>query len=129
MPAKGYRKPKRMDRRVKAAFTHAEALDLAETAKACGLTQAKYMRALVLAAAGDKTKAPKRKRAVHAGKLSDDIHLLGIQVKKLGTNINQLAKQANTGLVPLTRAEVQYMLNRHQLITSAALAYLERALA
>ena len=129
MPVKGYRKPERMDRRVKAAFTHAEALDLADKAKACGLTQAKYLRALALAAAGDNTKAPKRKRSIQTNKLSHDVHLLGMQVKKLGTNINQLAKQANTGLVPLTRAEVQYMLNRHQVVLSAALAYLERALA
>ena len=129
MPVKGYRKPERIDRRVKAAFTHAEALDLAEKAKACGLTQAKYLRALALAAAGDKSKAPKRKRSLDANRLSHDIHLLGMQVKKLGTNVNQLAKQANTGLVPLTRAEVQYILNQHQLVLSATKAYLERALA
>jgi hypothetical protein len=52
-----------------------------------------------------------------------------MQIKKLGTNINQLARQANAGMVPISRAEVIYMLNQHQVVMSKAIAALERALA
>ena len=127
MPAKGHVKPDRLTRRIKPAFTHAEALALAADAKACGMTNAKFVRALVLSARGDATHKPRRKRNRDTNKLADEIHLLAMQVKRLGTNVNQIAKQANAGMVAVGRAEVQYLLNQHQQLMSLAIAYLERA--
>ena len=127
MLAKGHETPVRLSRRIKAAFTHVEALGLTADAKACGMTQAKFIRALVLSGRGDTTHKPKRKRNRDADKLADEIHLLAMQVKKLGTNVNQMAKQANAGMVAIGRAEVQYLLNQHQQLMSLAIAYLERA--
>ena len=54
-----------------------------------------------------------------------EVHQLAMQIKKLGTNLNQLAKQANTGMVPISREEILYILNQHQLLMSHALSMFE----
>ena len=58
-----------------------------------------------------------------------ELHELAMQIKKLGTNVNQLAKQANQGMVPIERREITYMLNQHQLVMSNAIAAIEKSLA
>ena len=55
--------------------------------------------------------------------------MIAFQLKKVGTNLNQLAKQANSGLAPITRNEVVYFMNTHQRILTLSVAALEKVLA
>lgn len=135
MPSKTNARPvvspadrERIHRRKKVPFTDSEVVRLREEAKAAGMTEAKYMRQAVLACWGE-TPKPKRRACHDDLKLTHNIGLLAFQVKKLGTNVNQLAKQANTGLVPVSRAEVQYLLNQHQMLLTRAIAAIEAVLA
>jgi hypothetical protein len=57
-----------------------------------------------------------------------EIHELAIRVKKLGTNNNQRGRQANAGMVPIRRHEVDAMLALHEDLMRMAIAYVERAL-
>jgi hypothetical protein len=126
MPAKGCTKADKLKRPIKPGFTELELRAIAAEAKACGMTKAKYVRQLVLSARGAGEK-PRRKRNRDEGRLADEVHQLGLQARKIGTNVNQLAHKANQGVVPISRGEVQYMLNQLQLMTSAAIAHLEKA--
>lgn len=101
---------------------------LAREAKAAGLLQQDYVRLAVIAAL---TQAPPPKRKANASRndLAHEIGLVAFQLKKTGTNLNQLAKQANTGLVPITRSEMIYLMNYHQRLLTACSAALEKVLA
>lgn len=101
---------------------------LKAAAKAAGLQQKDYMRAAVVAALTN-TPPPRRKLNQERDRLANDISTLGFQLKKLGTNLNQLAKQANTGLVPVTDAEIRYFQNMHQRLMTMIAAALEKVLA
>jgi hypothetical protein len=127
MPRKGFVKSDPLIRPFKPPFTHAEASAIRKDAEHCDMPVGRFISHLVLSARGDVTKKPKRKRNRDTDKLADEVHALAMQVKKLGTNVNQLAKQANIGLVPISRAELQYVLNQQQQLLSAAAAYLEKA--
>lgn len=122
-----------LDNRVKVQFTDEQIALLAQRHEALGLTASAYVRSLVLrdleiASVRDALSA--RKASKHASMLNvAELHTLAMQVKKLGTNVNQLAKQANAAMVPITRAEVIYMLNQHQLLMSKAIATVEKLLA
>ncbi|MFD0986154.1 plasmid mobilization relaxosome protein MobC [Methyloligella solikamskensis] len=121
-----------MSNRIKVQFTDAQAEALARQADATGQTVAGYIRGTVLATLEETAEKGGRARSArqHAAMLQlAEIHALAMQIKKLGTNINQLARQSNAGMVPITRAEVIYMLNQHQVVMSKAIAALERALA
>lgn len=61
--------------------------------------------------------------------LAHEIAMVAFQIKKAGTNLNQLAKQANNGLVPITRSEVLYFMNTHQRVLTLTTAALEKVLA
>jgi hypothetical protein len=78
-------------------------------------------------AAAPKAIAPKRPPTAAQLQLLA-IHKLAIQVKKLGTNNNQLARQADAGMVPIRRHEVDAMLALHEDLMRMAIAYVERAL-
>lgn len=97
-------------------------------AKRAGLTRSEFIRTTTLAAAGLVTK-PTAKRHANHDELVATLSTLAWQVRKLGTNVNQMAKQANEGLVAVNRAEVNYLLNQHQLLMSAALSAVEKVLA
>ncbi len=89
MPAIGYRKPDG-DRRtcaVKSYLTTQEYAQFSERAKACGMTKAALMRALMV---GESPRAKPTRIS------SEVIHHLG----KIGTNLNQLARHANAGRYP-----------------------------
>lgn len=96
------------------------------------MQRASYVRAVVLKdleLANPQGTPSAKKAANHASMLNvAELHTLAMQVKKLGTNVNQLAKQANQAMVPITRAEVLYMLNQHQLLMSKAIATVEKML-
>lgn len=127
MPSKGFVKPEKLCRRRQVAMTDAELDRLKASSREAGLTQAKYMRQALIACWGQDR--PKPKRATDTQNLAHELGLLSFQVKKLGTNVNQLAKQANQGAVPLHRSEVQYLLNQHQILFSQAIAAVEKMLA
>jgi len=132
MPASGHTKTDPLSNRIKVQFTDAQAEALARQADATGQTIAGYIRSTVLMTIEDVAAKPPRPATArhHAAMLQlAEMHALAMQIKKLGTNINQLARQANAGMVPISRAEVIYMLNQHQLVMSKAVATLERALA
>lgn len=124
------RPPKKaINRRKKVSVPPALDQKIKQRAKDCGMPESKWMRGVLEVAVGDAGKLPARKRVKDADRLAHDINQVGVQLRRLGTNINQLAKQANAGLVAVTRAEVQYLLNQHQVVLSAAKALLERAAA
>lgn len=123
--------PSRRDKLVRGPLVTlipAERTRLAEEAKACGMTQAKYMRQAVTSMWHHAPK-PKRQSGRDIRDLTHALALMSFQVKKLGTNVNQLAHQANAGMVPITDAELRYVLNQHQLLMSAITAAVERVTA
>jgi Bacterial mobilisation protein (MobC) len=130
MPAKGTHKRDPLDRLVKTRLTEDQATALAELAKSCQMTRARYVRQLIEGALSGAVQYPKpRRRGLRDREhLARAINALGLQAKKLGNNVNQLARQANTGLVPVKRSEIVYTLNQLQLLTSAARTALERVL-
>lgn len=101
---------------------------LVKEAKAAALLQQDYMRLAVVAALLQAS-PPKRKPAVSKNELAHEIAMIAFQLKKVGTNLNQLAKQANTAMVPITREEILYFMNTHQRILTMASAALEKVLA
>ena len=128
MPAKGTTKAApALTARKKVGLTREEAAALARKAKSCGMSESKFMRHLVLVSLEQKEKPPARKRRAVANELTVEIHTLALQAKRIGTNVNQIAKQANTGLVPVSRAEIQYVLNQLQMLVSAGVAHIEKA--
>jgi hypothetical protein len=128
MPAKGHQKTDPVDRRIRVQLTAAQAERLVRLAADAGVSQSEYMRKLLDSAACGSTKVPKTRRESGTMLQLVEIHELAMQVKKLGANVNQLARQANTGLVPLRREEIQAMLAHHEQLMLQAIAYVERAL-
>lgn len=126
MPAKGHVKADRLTHREKVSVTPALSAKLAEKAKACGMTKSRFMRHVLEVAVGERDDRPRARRNVRSDNLSHEVHNLAMHIKKLGTNINQLARQANQGMVPITEAEARYMKNQHQMVLSAAVAFFER---
>ncbi len=88
-------------------------------------TQAKYMRQAVTAM-WHHTPKPKRKPGREQRDLVHQLSHLSFQLKKFGTNVNQLAHQANAGMVPISRPEVEYVLNHHQILLSRIIAAVEK---
>ena len=126
MPVKGFQKPAPLDRRVKVQFTVEQLAQVDERAAACGVPTARYLRELALHDAGLQQKPPKPSSTRDAMLQLAEIHQLAMQVKKLGVNFNQLARQANTGMVPLTRNEIVYFSNQHQLMLARIAAVFEK---
>ena len=118
--------------RIKVQFTPSQTKKVDAKADRVGMTTAGYIRSLVLIDLDEKahqTGPTGAKARNHASMLKvAEFHALAIQVKKLGVNVNQLARQANTGMVPIPRAEVLYILNQHQLLMSEAKAAVENML-
>ena len=132
MPPSGHTKSEPLSNRVKVQFTDAQLQTVTQHADAVGQTVACFVRSTVLMtldeAAGKEVR--RKKPHTHATQLQiAALHDLAMQIKKLGTNVNQIAKQANTGMVPITRGELQYVLNNHQLAFSQIVAAMEKLLA
>lgn len=130
MPVNGFVKREPLDRRVKVQFTAVQEMQLMAKAEAVAMTVSGYMRALALADIDpSECLKPAQSRSQAAMLQVAEFHALAMQVKRLGTNVNQLARQANAGMVPVTRAEANYLLNQHQVLMSHAKAVLEKLLA
>jgi len=114
--------------RKKVFLTPDENKRLAKEAKLAMLLQQDYMRLAVVAALMQ-VPPPKRKAVMSRNDLAHEIAMVAFQIKKAGTNLNQLAKQANNGLVPITRSEVLYFMNTHQRVLTLTTAALEKVLA
>lgn len=109
MPPKGFVKPEPVDRRLKVGLSASDYDAVSQRAAAAGMTTAAYVRQLVAFDLGQ-TAAPPRARSDQAQlALLAEVHLLAMQVKKIGVNVNQMARQANTGMVPLTVPEMRVM--------------------
>ena len=128
MPSRGHHKSDPVDRRIRVQLTAAQAARLAQLAADAEISQSEYVRTLLDSVGGGAAKPPKPKRQSGTMLQLVEIHELAMQIKKLGTNINQLAHQANVGLVPLRRDEVQAMLAAHEQLMLRAIAYVERVL-
>lgn len=122
-------KSEALTQRVKVQFTAQQRALLDVQADAAGMTLARYIRECALAAAGgpDAPKRPSVQRSRKHELTFAEVHELAMQVRKVGVNLNQLAHQANAGMVPLKREEVVYIQNRIQILLSEAHAALERA--
>jgi hypothetical protein len=118
----------RRTRRPKVAFSDDELLRVSDSAKASGRTLSRFMREAVLAAVGEGTK-PKMMKGRNSQELLHALHVLAVQIRKHGTNVNQLAHQANAGMVPVKRSEIDYILNMEQMLLSKATAAVESLLA
>jgi len=113
-------------RRTRAYFTLEEEAGIAAKAKARGLTVAEFQRMAALSFAGLPTKPKKRKQ--NREEVTNLLHVVATQIKKLGTNCNQLAHRHNAGL-PIAPEELRLFKNQHQVLMSAATAAVEKMLA
>lgn len=128
MPAKGHVKPARKSRIKKVRVTPELEAVIRDRAKALGLKEADWMRMVFEGSAKDTGGRSRQLTArVHEGQLAHVLNGLMLQWKRVGTNLNQMAHQANAGMVPLTRREVDYMLNLLQLLSAKSAAVLEGA--
>ncbi len=124
-PASRVRKSPVGRRRKKVGFRPDEEALLQAAANAAGLTECAYMHAAILAAVGlASPPKPTKNSGRHA--MAQELSRLAYQWKKLGNNVNQLAHQANAGMVPIRRVEVDYVLNQHQLLFSECKALMEK---
>lgn len=133
MPSHGPTRPDALLVRIKVQFSAAQNEAVTERADALGMTVAGYLRSLALQDLSLETtpRKPTARQIRDRAMLMQvaEFHALAMQVKRLGVTVNQLAKQANTGMVPLSRTEVLYMLNQHQILMSHAKAAVEKMLA
>lgn len=78
-------------------------------------TEAQMMRILMKAAlAGQNPPAPKPEKTLKFEALITQLNAAHVQLARVGTNLNQIARQANTGLVPISRNEILAVLTSVQ---------------
>lgn len=108
----------------KSHFSEEELKDIDAHAEAERLTRAEYMRMATLEKAGRSTRMAGKKKGDEATLAA--LYEIRHHLKKIGTNVNQIAHQANTGIVPLTPKQVEYLGNLLQLGINATIAAAER---
>jgi hypothetical protein len=114
MPAKGHKKRNAQTCRIGIRCTEKEFRAISKRADACGLTVSEYLRSLAKWHVKEKAveEAPKVRLArVGEAQMAKLMPLL-TELTRNGNNLNQLAKQANTGMVPVTRTELRDVLGR-----------------
>lgn len=119
----------RADLRRRVLFAAAELDGLKRSAAAAGLTEAQFIHHSVIAAIGFVPLAPKTKPGRNSDRLIGEVQALVWQLAKHGANLNQLAHQANTGMVAVKAAEMHYAITQQQLLYSKVAATLERLIA
>lgn len=93
--------------RVRSYMTDAELDAFRRLCTAHSTTEAQMVRTLVAAAV--QKQAPPSPPPQKARQMDELIHLINglhLQLRKIGGNLNQIAHQANTGLVPVSRDEI-----------------------
>lgn len=107
MSERGDAESKLRTNRVRSYMTDGELAAFKALCAAHATTEAQMVRTLVMAAvAGQKPPAPPPEKTRQMDDLIHHINALHIQLRKIGTNLNQVARQANTGLVPVSRNEI-----------------------
>lgn len=133
MPAKDTRKDNPLERRVSTNLDEGLHQAFLERAKSAGMSDARYLRHLIETDVGAaSTRSEPRRRSMQRmqlDSLAHEVNEVGLHIRKVGVNVNQLAKQANAGMVPVTRDEAVHMMTELELAMSRAVAVLERALA
>ena len=129
MPRQGFRKPEPLDQRLKVNLTAAEYAAIADRADRAGMTTSAYVRQLIAIDLGQAASAPKPRGDRRTLELLSEVHMLAMQVKRIGVNVNQMARQANTGLVPLTAAEMRVMQSQVANAMERAIALFDKVLA
>lgn len=93
--------------RVRTYMTDDELAAFKALCAAHGSTEAQMVRTLVMSAIiGQKPPPPRPEKSRQTDELIAGINTLHVHLRKIGTNLNQIARQANTGLVPVSRNEV-----------------------
>lgn len=93
--------------RVRSYMSDEELLVFKRLCAAHATTEAQMIRTLVSAAA--QKVAPPSPQPEKVRQAEDLIHLINglhVQLRKIGTNLNQIAHQANAGRVPVSRDEI-----------------------
>jgi hypothetical protein len=131
MPAKDTRKANPLEHRLSTNVDDALHAAFLKRAEAVGLSDASYLRHLIAldvgAASAEDLKRRNLKR-VGMDNLAHEVNQVGLHIRKVGVNVNQLAKQANAGMVPISRDEAVRMISELELAMSRAIAVMERAL-
>ena len=109
----------------KALFSDVELKDIDAHAEAERMTRAEYIRVATLEKTGRSAKRPGKRRQGDDDTLAV-LYEIRHHLKKIGGNVNQLAHQANTGMVPLTPKQIEYLRNLLQLGISATISAAER---
>ena len=128
MPARGFKKRDPSTERLKVGLTTALNEQLAERAGAAVLTASDYVRGLIEHDVGERADKPRPRKDHGTMLLLAEVHTLAIQIKKLGTNVNQMAHQVNAGMVPLTRPEVAVMTRQVAVAMELAQGLFEKVL-
>lgn len=115
----------RRSKRVQVGFTGEEKAWLKARAKEAGLEVSVYVHALVMAERG-KDAPPRPRKFRVADEVLDAVNRTYLQLRKIGGNINQLAHQANAGMVAVTRSEAVYLINAVQTAVSDVKGTMEK---
>lgn len=126
MPAKGFTKPEPLRTRIKVGLSDDQAKRLDDKAAAAGMTVARYVRSLIEHDLGDTPRKPTVARNHATMLLLAEVHELAMQIKRLGTNVNQIAHQVNSGMVPITFAEMVVTQKQVAVAMDKAIAIFER---
>ena len=128
MPARGFKKRDPSTERLKVGLTTALNEQLAERAGAAVLTASDYVRGLIEHDVGERADKPRPRKDHGTMLLLAEVHTLAIQIKKPGTNVNQMAHQVNAGMVPLKRPEVAVMTRQVAVAMELAQGLFEKVL-
>lgn len=129
MPPKGFIKTEPVDQRLKVGLSAPDYAAVADRASAAGMTTAAYVRQLIAFDIGRTATPPKPRSDANLMTLLAEVHILAMQIKRIGINVNQMARQANTGMVPLTVPELRVMQTQVADVMTRALALFDKVLA
>lgn len=98
MPAASYRKRDPLNRRVSTNLDGKLRAAFLARASAAGMSDARYLRHLIEQDAGVASPTEKLRRRTESriarDNLAHEVNVLGLHFRKIGTNINQMVKQA-----------------------------------
>ena len=126
MPAKGHVKSGKL-RQKKVGVPDSLDAAIVRAAKECGMTESRFMRHVLMQAVGQVPNLPRPKRDRVDDKLFHHANLLHTHLTKIGVNVNQVARQVNTWMVPLQVEVAERMVRRVELASLAAQSFFEKA--
>ena len=126
MPAKGHVKSGKL-RQKKVGVSDSLDAAIVRAAEECGMTESRFMRHVLMQAVGQVPNLPRPKKNRVDDKLFHHANLLHTHLVKIGVNVNQVARQVNTWMVPLQPEVAQRMVRRVELAALAAQSFFEKA--